>query len=105
MAEEKKTKPTGQQEEKKEMTQSKKKKSQLTGVFSENQSRKCELGLKPNYSSHQRPNCSKPNPNWAPEIFKAHFEYAPATSKDRTIVEPATCTCQAVFVFTDTFPQ
>jgi hypothetical protein len=23
----------------------------------------------------------KPNPNWAPKIFKAHFEYAPATSK------------------------
>ena len=26
----------------------------------------------------------KPNPNWAPEIFKAHFEYAPATSKIHT---------------------
>jgi hypothetical protein len=32
-----------------------------------------------------RPNSSpvaKPNPNWAPEISKAHFVYAPATSKD-----------------------
>ena len=47
----------------------------------------------------------RPNLNWALTNCQAQLKWAPATSKaDHIIAESATCTCQTVFVFTDTFP-